>query len=90
MKSPRAGSLPTACRRGIITKEVGSELLIYDRTRDKAHCLNESAAAIWKRCDGQTTPAEIALSITNQHDVPLEEAIVWLTLAQLRRRHLLT
>ena len=90
MKSPRAGSLPTACRKGLVIKEVGSELLIYDRKRDKAHCLNESAAAIWKRCDGQTTPAEIARSITNQHDVLLDEAIVCLTLAQLRRRHLLT
>jgi hypothetical protein len=54
------GFLPKARRDGLITKEVDGELLIYDRTRDKAHCLNGSAAAIWKLCDGQTTTHEIA------------------------------
>ena len=89
MRTTCPSALPVARRKGLVTKEVGSELLIYDRARDRAHCLNESAAAVWRRCDGQATPADIARSITKQHDVPVDEAMVCLALAQLRRRHLL-
>lgn len=60
MKTQALEFLPKARSKALITKEVDGELLVYDRTRDKAHCLNESAAAIWKLCDGRTTPAEIA------------------------------
>ena len=60
MKTQALEFLPKARSEALITKEVDGELLVYDRTRDKAHCLNESAAAIWKLCDGRTTPAEIA------------------------------
>ncbi len=52
--------LPKARSEGIITKEVDGELLIYDRARDQAHCLNETAAAVWRRCDGQSGAQEIA------------------------------
>lgn len=60
MKTQSLEFLPKARCEALITKEVDGELLVYDRSRDKAHCLNESAAAIWKLCDGRTTPAEIA------------------------------
>jgi coenzyme PQQ synthesis protein D (PqqD) len=60
MKTEAPRFLPEACREGIITKEVDGELLIYNSARDRAHCLNSSAAAIWNLCDGRTTPSEIA------------------------------
>jgi hypothetical protein len=60
MKTQALEFLPKARSEALITKEVDGELLVYDRTRDKAHCLNESAAAIWKLCNGRTTPTEIA------------------------------
>jgi hypothetical protein len=90
MKTDHPKFLPAARREGIISKEVESELLVYDRTRDEAHCLNELAAAIWKRCDGRTAPAEIAGSIAEQFGLVLDESVVWLALADLRRKHLLT
>jgi hypothetical protein len=55
----RLAFLPKARSKGLITKEVDGELLVYDLDRDKAHCLNPSAAAIWKLCDGRTTTEEI-------------------------------
>jgi hypothetical protein len=82
-----SGFLPIARREGIIRKEVDGELLVYDLTRDKAHCLNESAAAIWKRCDGRTSIKEIAASLAKEATV--DERVVWLALADLRRTHLL-
>lgn len=83
------GFLPEARRDGIIRKEVDGELLVYDLTRDKAHCLNESAAAIWKRCDGRTSTKEIAASLAKEVGGTVDEHVVWLALADLRRTHLL-
>src|SRR6476659_4984635 len=60
MKIKATEFLPLARREAIITKEVDSELLVYDVTRDQAHCLNETAAAVWRLCDGRTSVAAIS------------------------------
>jgi hypothetical protein len=64
MKIEPTEVLPLARREAIITKEVDGELLVYDVTRDKAHCLNETAAAVWRLCDGRTSVAAIAARLT--------------------------
>ena len=87
-KSPRR-YLPAARRDEIIAREVDGELLIYDHLRDKAHCLNETAAAIWKRCDGQTTAREITEALAREHGGSVDQNIVWLGLDELRRKNLL-
>lgn len=81
--------LPAARREGIIRKEVDGELLVYDLERDKAHCLNGSAAAIWNFCDGRTSIKEIAESLAKEVGATVDERVVWLALADLRRTHLL-
>ena len=63
MKREPQEFLPLARRQGIVIKEVDNEVLIYDLERDKAHCLNPSAAAIWRRCDGKTTMPVLASSV---------------------------
>ena len=60
MKIEATEFLPLARREAIITKEVDGELLVYDVARDKAHCLNATAAAIWQLCDGRTSVSEIS------------------------------
>jgi hypothetical protein len=60
MKIDPCAFLPKARSEGIIIREVDGELLLYDRVRDRAHCLNETAAAVWKLCDGRTTASVIA------------------------------
>jgi hypothetical protein len=37
---------------GIVVEELGEEVLLYRPTTHKAIHLNETAAAIWKLCDG--------------------------------------
>jgi hypothetical protein len=81
--------LPTARLQQLITKEIDDELLVYDQIQDKAHCLNKSAAAIWKRCNGQTTPSEIAKSLAVELGTSVDLSIVWLGLDELRRKDLL-
>ncbi len=81
--------LPRQRTQGLIIKRLPEEVLVYDQDRDRAHCLNQSAAAVWEQCDGQTTAAEIARSIQNQTGAIVGEEVVWLALEQLGRDHLL-
>ncbi|HBB89829.1 MAG TPA: hypothetical protein DC047_19660 [Blastocatellia bacterium] len=78
MKIEATKFLPLARRDAIITKEVDGELLVYDVTRDKAHCLNETAAAVWRLCDGRSSVSEIseqlAVSSAQQADGSRQKA----------------
>src|SRR6185295_2652451 len=80
---------PTARHAGLIVKELEDETLVYDLERDEAHCLNQTAALIWKQCDGRSSIDEIATRIGNELNEAVDPNVVWLALAQLRRRRLL-
>ena len=41
--------LPAAREEGLIIQEMADEVLVYDRERYKAHCLNQTAALVWRR-----------------------------------------
>jgi len=45
---------------GILTEQVGDELVVYDSVSRRAHCLSADAAAVWGLCDGRRSPADIA------------------------------
>ena len=66
MKIEATEFLPQARHEALITKEADGELLVYDEQRDRAHCLNETAAAVWRLCDGHTTVSEIAQAIASR------------------------
>lgn len=51
---------PVARTQGLVVRELDGEVLIYDRERDQAHCLNSVTASIWNLCDGGTTVAVMA------------------------------
>lgn len=64
-------------------------MLVYDLERDRAHCLNETAAFVWQRCDGRRSMREIAQALGKKTNAQVDEKIVWLALDQLDRNHLL-
>ena len=68
MKIEATEFLPHARHEALITKEADGELLVYDEQRDRAHCLNETAAAVWRLCDGHTTVSEIAQAIASSQE----------------------
>jgi Coenzyme PQQ synthesis protein D (PqqD) len=80
---------PNARTRGVVTKAVDDEILVYDLTRHRAHALNQPAAAVWRQCDGIRTAPEIAAA-TRADGVPLSEAVVRYAISELDRAHLLT
>jgi hypothetical protein len=64
-------------------------VLVYDLERDRAHCLNQTAAMVWKHCDGETDVATIARRMESQLHAPVDTQMVWYALEQLGRDKLL-
>lgn len=80
---------PRARRQDLLIEELAGELLIYDVAKSKAHCLNQSAAAIWKHCDGARSIADLARHLCAGLAQGDGEQLVRLGLERLRRRGLL-
>lgn len=80
---------PVARKQGLVIQELPDEVLVYDLDRDRAHCLNTTAAFVWQRCDGKNTTAQIARTLGQQLNCAVDEEIVWLALDQLGKNHLL-
>jgi hypothetical protein len=80
---------PRARKEGLLVREVQDELLIYDLERDKAHCLNETAALVWRHCDGDHDTKSIAERMAAQLANPVDETLVWHALQQFNKDHLL-
>ena len=89
MKESRSYNKPVARKEGLVIERLADEVLVYDTDRDRAHCLNETAAFVWQHCDGRTTTKELALLLGKQADANVDEKLVWLALDQLGRNHLL-
>lgn len=81
--------LPQARTNNLVTQEMPDEILVYDLKNHKAHCLNQTAAAVWKHCDGKTSVTEmIALIKQNTHQT-VDEASVWYAIEHLGKANLL-
>ncbi|HEX8847095.1 MAG TPA: PqqD family protein [Pyrinomonadaceae bacterium] len=80
---------PQARKSGLVVNEVQNEIVVYDLENHKAHCLNQTAALIWKRCDGRTAPAKIAAQLQKELKAPVNEGLVWYAIEQLSKDDLL-
>jgi hypothetical protein len=80
---------PRARSQGLIITELDDEILIYDKERDKAHCLNQTAALVWKYSNGKRNVAEIAAAMQNKLHSLVDAQIVWYALDQLEKDHLM-
>jgi hypothetical protein len=70
-------------------EQLGDELCIYDWQRKQVHSLNPTAARVWQRCDGQSSAAQIAAALLADMPPAQAEELVWMTLDQLAKAHLL-
>ncbi len=80
---------PVARKSGLVVQEVPDEVLVYDLETNKAHCLNQSAAIVWKSCDGNNSVSEIAKLVESQAGGKVTEDFVWLAIDQLSENNLL-
>jgi len=80
---------PSARKTGLVVQDMPDEVLVYDLDSNKAHCLNKSAAFIWKSCDGNTSVSDIAQAFEAHSGDAVSEDFVWLAIDQLNTNSLL-
>lgn len=74
---------PLARKDGLLVRELAEEVVAYDVDRHEAHCLNPTAAFVFKNSDGRASVGDIA---TRLH---ADEPLVWLALERLGEAGLL-
>lgn len=84
----KEGEYPRA-RLDCLEREFGDEILVYDRERNVGHCLNSTAAAAWKLCDGKKSTSELAKILTQRFATPVDESVVLLAIEELSQARLL-
>jgi hypothetical protein len=80
---------PVARRDGLLTRELPDELLVYERDEHRAHCLNRTAAVVFRHADGTRTIADLALLLAPEGERVAAEAVVAETLVRLDEAGLL-
>ncbi len=81
--------VPVARKEGLVIQEMPEEVLVYDLDTNKAHCLNQTAAFVWKSCDGRNSVADITKLVGNDSGTAIPEDLVWLAIDQLSEKNLL-
>ena len=72
--------LPQMRAHGLAIDDLPDEVLVYDLERHQAHCLNRSAALVWRSLDGKSSPAQVARRLSAEVDAAFTEDIVRLAL----------
>ncbi|MBX3289767.1 MAG: PqqD family protein [Acidobacteria bacterium] len=80
---------PVARSTNLVVQEVPNEVLIFDIDTNKAHCLNKTAALVWKSCDGKRSVSEIAEFVGSETGEQVSDDLVWLAIDQLNETNLL-
>ena len=80
---------PRARTAGLLVRDLGDEVVVYELESHRGHCLNRTAALVWRACDGQGTVAAIAVRLGRELGAPVDESLVRYTLRRLREARLL-
>lgn len=80
---------PLQRKTALIVEEVAGETVVYDETSHRAHCLNATAAKVWRLCDGRTSIDEIATAISAGMVSPVDSSVVRLAVCELGESGLL-
>jgi hypothetical protein len=74
---------PVARTEGLLTETLDDELLVYDLAGDTALHLNETAALVWRRCDGTRTVAELITLVRLELGEAVDADVVLMALDNL-------
>src|SRR5207247_252392 len=70
---------PKALKKGLQVKEVGAEVVVFDKFSSKVYRLNATPAFVWRNCSGARTPSQIAALL----NTPNAEEVVRMAIAEL-------
>jgi len=85
----KSSQIPVARKEGLVIQETTDEVLVYDLTSNKAHCLNQTAALVWKSCDGHNSITDITKLLETEVGNSVHEDLIWLAIDQLNEKNLL-
>ena len=74
---------PQARREGLVLRELPDELLVYDTTQHRAHCLNRTAADVFRHADGTRTVSDLGRLVVPAADPAEGEEAVRLAVERL-------
>jgi hypothetical protein len=74
---------PVAKKKGLVVQALEDETVVYDKERDRVHCLNPTAAFVFRHCDGRTSPRSLARRLRERFGLPADERVVAYALDQL-------
>jgi len=80
---------PRARNQGLLVRDLGDEVVVYDVESHRSHCLNRTAALVFRACDGHRTVAVIAAQVGRELRRPADEDLVRYTLRRLSDARLL-
>ena len=80
---------PQARHNDLVVQDMPGEVLVYDLSTNKAHCLNETSASVWRSCDGTNSIADIAKVLERNSGGKVSDDLVWLAIDQLNEKGLL-
>ena len=80
---------PVARKSEIFAEKLPEEVVLYDKTNHKVHCLGKTAAAVWESCDGTKTVDDLAQIVEAKFGAPTDREVVLLALEGLENADLL-
>ncbi len=80
---------PVAKKSGIFAEYLPEEVVLYDKTHDKVHCLDKTAAAVWENSDGSKTVDDLTLVVEAKCGGPADRKLVLQALEELEDAGLL-
>jgi hypothetical protein len=85
----RSDRSPKARQSQLVIKELANETLVYDESNHQAHCLNQTAAFVWKHCDGRRSIPTLARLMEKEMNAAVSEQAVRFAIKQLEESRLL-
>src|SRR5215471_5028646 len=82
-------SRPLARQEDLIIKRLDDETLVYDLRTDRAHCLNSTAALVWRHCDGRRSVHDLGELLSRDLSSPAGPELARLAVFELARKKLL-
>jgi Coenzyme PQQ synthesis protein D (PqqD) len=89
MKDKVNTSRPRARQQDLIIKDLDGETLIYDLRTDRAHCLNSTAALVWKHCDGRRSVRDLGELLSRDLSLPAGLEMARLAVFELAKKKLI-
>lgn len=80
---------PRARRGGLVVRDLPGETVVYDGDGHRAHCLNHTAALVFRHADGRRTVPDLARLLAAETGTKADHGVVRAALACLREASLL-